>query len=217
MKNRVYVLHGYWNTQDMDGNVILGISEKSDSLLDKLKQIIREKASNYVDNFVEPVTEVNKNLIDGNWYEITDTDGRYAKFCLNEIEYLSDEKSPFLPGVVQNSNKCHKRTVSVNPIPHFYNQTGKTPYVKYNCPVCDAVGNKHIGLSKGVENCPLCGVRLNWKQKPEVGDTVMTEDGEVATVINSIILSDFQVIYTLKPVIGQYSAEQLTILNESED
>jgi rubrerythrin len=36
-------------------------------------------------------------------------------------------------------------------------------YIKYFCPVCEAVGNKHQ-LIRNEENCPLCNVNLLWDE-----------------------------------------------------
>lgn len=80
-----------------------------------------------------------------------------------------------ITGVITNSNKAYKRKVSVNPIPHHYEKLGEKPYIKWSCPVCEAVGNK-AQILHGVKNCSLCGVSLNWDRKPKVGDTVIIND-----------------------------------------
>lgn len=77
-----------------------------------------------------------------------------------------------ITGIIKDSNVAYKRKVSVNPVPHHYEETGEKPYIKYTCPVCDTVGNKAQVL-RGTSNCLLCGVSLNWDRKPEVGDTVI--------------------------------------------
>lgn len=46
-----------------------------------------------------------------------------------------------------------------------------TPYEKFTCP--DAVGNTKIASSQDIEQCPLCGVSLNWTRQPEVGDEII--------------------------------------------
>ena len=73
-------------------------------------------------------------------------------------------------GVIRNSNIAHKRTVKVNPIPRHYEKPGEEPYIKWNCPVCTALGN-HVSITEGIESCPLCGVSLNWDRpvKEEIG------------------------------------------------
>lgn len=76
-------------------------------------------------------------------------------------------------GVIQDAKHVYQRKVAVTPIVHSYHEEGEVPYQKFNCPVCEAVGNTHIGLTYGVGQCPLCGVHLNWIRYPEVGDEVV--------------------------------------------
>lgn len=88
-------------------------------------------------------------------------------------------------GIIQNHNHVHKRTVAVTPIVHSYHAPGETPYQKFNCPVCNALGNTKIGLPHGVKQCPLCGVHLEWVRQPQVGDEIIiTESVEGGTGIN---------------------------------
>lgn len=49
------------------------------------------------------------------------------------------------------------------PNKHIYEKTGEEPYIKYSCPICDAIGNLHQVI-KGDKNCPLCGVNLDWEE-----------------------------------------------------
>lgn len=76
-------------------------------------------------------------------------------------------------GIIQNHNHVHKRTVAVTPIVHSYHAPGETPYQKFNCPVCNALGNTKIGLPHGVKQCPLCGVHLERVRQPQVGDEII--------------------------------------------
>lgn len=78
-----------------------------------------------------------------------------------------------ISGVIRDSAFAYKRKVKVNPIERIYEDKGEKPYRKYNCPICCAVGNGNIGITEGIENCPLCGVALNWGRKPELGDMVI--------------------------------------------
>lgn len=78
-----------------------------------------------------------------------------------------------LSGVIKESEKVHERIVKVTPNEHFYEEKGVGIYKKYSCPVCQAVGNRNVGVYDGQENCSLCGVNLNWARKPEVGDYVI--------------------------------------------
>lgn len=77
-----------------------------------------------------------------------------------------------ITGVVKDSNKAYKRKVAVNPVAHHYEEKGEKPYIKWGCPVCEAVGN-HTQVTEGETSCSLCGVSLNWERRPEKGDSVI--------------------------------------------
>lgn len=81
--------------------------------------------------------------------------------------------------IILNAPTAHKRKVTVTPLEKHYEEPGEQPYIKYNCPVCTAVGNADISIAKGVTNCPLCGVNLNWDRKPKVGDTLIINDNPI--------------------------------------
>lgn len=62
------------------------------------------------------------------------------------------------------------------------------PYIKFGCPVCEAVGNR-VQVTSGLGSCMLCGVSLNWDRIIEPGDRVIlrqtvngVREGEVCTV-----------------------------------
>lgn len=76
-------------------------------------------------------------------------------------------------GIIQNHKHAYKRRVTVTPIVHSYHEPGETPYEKFTCPVCNAVGNAKIAIPQDIEQCPLCGVSLNWTRQPEVGDEII--------------------------------------------
>lgn len=60
----------------------------------------------------------------------------------------------------------HKRLVYVKPIAHHYENPGEKPYIKWSCPICEAVGNQHRVSFKD-ENCMLCGIHLTWEHVEE--------------------------------------------------
>lgn len=78
--NKVYVLHGYWNTLDFDGVKIVKASYELASIEKALEKIVESNAAWYV------------HLTDGNWegiggerfYEIVNENGEYAKFYITE-------------------------------------------------------------------------------------------------------------------------------------
>lgn len=134
-------------------------------------------------------------------------------------------------GVIYDAKVAHKRKVKVNPIAHHYEKPGEQPYIKYNCPVCDAVGNKHISVPHGTSHCPLCGVALNWDRKPEIGDTVtmlatkLTESifpkGDICVITECGSDGSFyleqQADHLSYSVDGYHLADTFSILEESED
>lgn len=78
--DRVFVLHGYWNTPDADGVQIIKTSYDFEAVEKRLNEITESHASEFV------------SLLEENWqasggdrfYEITDGDGNYAKFYITE-------------------------------------------------------------------------------------------------------------------------------------
>lgn len=63
-----------------------------------------------------------------------------------------------LQGTVTEGRYKYQRMTKVEPVPHYYDDD----YIKYSCPVCEALGNKHQ-VSEGRSNCPLCNVNLAWE------------------------------------------------------
>lgn len=131
-----------------------------------------------------------------------------------------------LSGIIVNSNKVHKRKVSVNPIARHYEEPGEEPYIKYSCPVCAAVGN-YGQVTEGTPNCMLCGVSLNWDRKPEMGDTVILNqilgpdfmEGFQCTIVKDNTEDPREIPYVLKRGEKQVGCgkEDFTILVEPED
>ena len=69
-------------------------------------------------------------------------------------------------GQVQQSDKAHKRITSFKPIETHYENPEEKPYIKYSCPICFMLGNKHQ-VAFGEKNCMLCNVNLNWDEDEE--------------------------------------------------
>ena len=69
-------------------------------------------------------------------------------------------------GTVEDAKYSYQRIMRVRPIERRQMPDG----LKYSCPVCDAVDNRHQ-LSYGLERCPLCNVNLCWDndRPPEGG------------------------------------------------
>lgn len=109
MNNRrimLYVLSGAWDTPYTDGCDVVGISEDIEPLQEKLQQIIKSKASDYLEHPVEPAEQE----IGDRHYEITDGDGRYAKFYITE-HYV--EISELLMGAISREMGKIDRTNDV--------------------------------------------------------------------------------------------------------
>lgn len=67
-----------------------------------------------------------------------------------------------LNGKVTNAIYAYQRTAFVKPTETHYGDVGELPYIKYGCPVCELLGNKHQ-VTIGDRNCPLCNVNLLWE------------------------------------------------------
>ncbi|MNS99304.1 hypothetical protein D3C72_1337030 [compost metagenome] len=68
-----------------------------------------------------------------------------------------------LEGKVMDSRYAYQRITYVKPIEHHYENEGESPYIKYGCPVCELLNNKHQ-VTFGSDNCPLCNVNLLWEE-----------------------------------------------------
>ncbi|MNW62893.1 hypothetical protein D3C74_410500 [compost metagenome] len=68
-----------------------------------------------------------------------------------------------LNGKVTDAEFAYQRITYVRPTEHYYGKGGEQSYVKYGCPVCELLGNKHQ-VTFGSDNCPLCNVNLLWEQ-----------------------------------------------------
>ena len=72
------------------------------------------------------------------------------------------EHKYYIHGVVTDSPYIHKCKAYVIPVAHHYEEAGEEPYIKYSCPVCDSLNNKHQ-VHSWQQNCPLCNVNLFWE------------------------------------------------------
>lgn len=78
--DRIYILHGYWNTPDTDGVQIIKVSYDAKAVEQRLSEIAESNASEFVS-----LTEENWQAVGGDrHYEITDEVGNYAKFYITE-------------------------------------------------------------------------------------------------------------------------------------
>lgn len=75
---------------------------------------------------------------------------------------LIDNQPTGINGRVTEAEYVYQRIVYVRPLERHYEEPGETPYIKYCCPVCEALGNPHqVVLNQ--DNCSLCNVNLNWE------------------------------------------------------
>lgn len=79
----------------------------------------------------------------------------------NALLKLIDMQPTAIDGIVKGADVAYRRTTSVKPTEHHYEEPGEKPYIKYSCPVCEALGNLHQ-VNRIVQNCPVCGVQLYW-------------------------------------------------------
>lgn len=89
-----------------------------------------------------------------NW--LLETDGMRNRYLHDELDY----QPTVIEGSVEEAEFAYQRTTKIKPLVIYYSIQPK--YVKYSCPVCSALGNKHQ-LTYGEEHCPLCNVNLTWE------------------------------------------------------
>lgn len=80
----------------------------------------------------------------------------------NALLRLIDMQPVAINGKVKEAEFAYQRITYIRPTEHHYEEMGENPYIKYSCPVCEAVGNLHQVTLRD-RNCPLCGVYLNWE------------------------------------------------------
>lgn len=79
----------------------------------------------------------------------------------NAMLKLVDMQPTAIDGIVKEAEYAYQRITYVRPIEHHYEEPKEKLYIKYSCPVCEAVGNLHQ-VTPGERNCPLCNVNLCW-------------------------------------------------------
>lgn len=79
----------------------------------------------------------------------------------NAMLKLIDMQPTAIDGKIAEAEYAYQRISYVYPVEHHYEESGEEPYIKYGCPVCEALENRH-GITQGIANCPLCGVNLSW-------------------------------------------------------
>lgn len=78
--DKIYILHGYWNTPDYDGIKIVATSYEFNEVKKALDKIVESNASEFVN-----LTEDNWEAAGGDrFYEIIDDAGNYAKFYITK-------------------------------------------------------------------------------------------------------------------------------------
>lgn len=80
-----------------------------------------------------------------------------------------------LNGKVTEAKYAYQRKTYVKPTPHHYENKGEKPYIKYGCPVCELLNNKHQ-LTLGSANCTLCNVNLLWDEPINENEEEVVED-----------------------------------------
>lgn len=95
----------------------------------------------------------------------------------HNINYLSSDHRVVLP-----AEFVHKQQVGFKPVEHHYEETGEEPYIKYGCPICEAIARDYepddedegtfnrFSFAKGTTKCPCCGVNFAWDEIVELKD-----------------------------------------------
>lgn len=63
-----------------------------------------------------------------------------------------------LEGSVSEGKYVYQRITKVKPVSHCYGDD----YVKYGCPICEALGNRHQ-IAYASDQCSQCNVNLTWE------------------------------------------------------
>lgn len=91
---------------------------------------------------------------------VLETDGTRERRLYDTLDYQPTVIEGTIIGEEEEENlPIYKKITRVKPLAHYYMPNGT--YIKYSCPVCEALGNKHQ-VYRGEENCPLCNVNLVW-------------------------------------------------------
>lgn len=88
----------------------------------------------------------------------------FARETREAAKRLIDMQPTVINGKVTNAEHAYQRITYVHPTKHHYEEPGEEPYIKYSCPVCEAVGNR-LSITQEEKTCPLCGVNPSLKHK----------------------------------------------------
>lgn len=95
-----------------------------------------------------------------NW--LLETDGTRKRMLYDTLDNQPTVIEGMVAGDEEGENlPTYKRITRVKPLAYHYMPNGS--YIKYTCPVCEALGNEHQ-VHRGEENCPLCNVNLIWDE-----------------------------------------------------
>lgn len=119
MKILTYVLHGMWNTPDIDGVVVIGVSADVEPLLRKLDEIADSKAKEYVE-----MCGYIQEERDERYYEAVNASGKYAKFYITEHQL---ELSENMMRVISSEMEKIDRTKDVEQYQQGLHDGGNIP------------------------------------------------------------------------------------------
>lgn len=95
----------------------------------------------------------------------------------HNINNLSNDHRVIMP-----AEFIHKQRVGLKPVEHHYEKSGEKPYIKYGCPICEAIVRdfepdeadegtfNRFSFAKGTPKCPCCGVNFAWEEEVELKD-----------------------------------------------
>lgn len=82
----------------------------------------------------------------------------------NAMIKLIDKQESAFEGVIKNEEHVYRPTAYVKPKERNCGKLLEEVYLKYQCPVCEILGNKHQILP-GEKNCPMCNVNIYWEKE----------------------------------------------------
>ena len=71
-----------------------------------------------------------------------------------------------IKGYITKHKYAYQKKVKVYPIEHHYSNAYEPHYIKWACPVCEAVGHK-VSIAKYTKKCSACGVAFKWIEESE--------------------------------------------------
>lgn len=95
--------------------------------------------------------DLEKNRISAIIKEIgTKTDEDAKIFSAKDIFKILNDAPTFIQGEVTKADYSFQRITFIKPTEHHYEEKGEKPYIKYGCPVCEALGNKHQSVKEKI-------------------------------------------------------------------